>query len=605
LFAHFCLLFIINYTHVFCFVNFSLGKLRLNRGPGRFIGRQLVKICGLSSVISLYELTNDTDVHTLRICIYEIKSSQAVEFRISPMERMSLFNSDAPIIGQIIDRMKVVYCDLDDPNRTLIKLPKNFVPDRYDYKIDGSAEYDILPLSIHMQEIKKVKKEKVAYDPDEIVDDDAADEESESSDDDKKISKFQGITVKKESCRWGWAVYFNRNVVTKHRGNLTISFGLNTSMRGFLVTIFDNRKLLEAFRFISFEDCLRIMKRYESVFKIEEQLRTLDESSVLELVDEFEQGFEIVPIPGSPGYFLVQFKVMYEGVLYKTDGSGDMVDKQNIQIAVLKEHNISETESVREKHKRKFIQPRKIKIEVLKLRGLSLNAAMAPRSPFCILRFNMREIGRTPIMPICRKPDFKENNAFEVESNLNQLLQFCVFELEVFDTNYLGEEENFLGSVKLNGEEGMKFLLSKDPVWYKLNPSNRYTDADNRFVSGKVEIRTDIIGDLSDAKEFFPHLMHLRKSKISFLPTFDLKFGGQEGVGKALSNIGSAIGNLFKNPFGRSKAGKETDEIAKKAEEERKTAEDSRGRSRSPKKRLLKRRRKRRKGRSLNLLPKF
>lgn len=97
-------------------------KVRVRRGPGRYVGSSTAYVSGLRLIISLYELHNETDAHALRIVIYEAKHSQTVEYRLSPMERLTLFTDDKPLFDQIVGRLRTVYCETSVPTRAIIRL---------------------------------------------------------------------------------------------------------------------------------------------------------------------------------------------------------------------------------------------------------------------------------------------------------------------------------------------------------------------------------------------------------------------------------------------------------------------------------------------------
>jgi hypothetical protein len=60
---------------------------RQRRGPGHFVGRQIVYVNKVLIIITLYELDNDTNSNDLRIVLYETAHHQTVEYRLSPLER--------------------------------------------------------------------------------------------------------------------------------------------------------------------------------------------------------------------------------------------------------------------------------------------------------------------------------------------------------------------------------------------------------------------------------------------------------------------------------------------------------------------------------------
>lgn len=69
-------------------------RIRCSSGPGRLLGRRLVKVDTLGVILTLFELTNDEDVFPVRMCVYDPASSNQTEYRLSPTEReLLLFTS--------------------------------------------------------------------------------------------------------------------------------------------------------------------------------------------------------------------------------------------------------------------------------------------------------------------------------------------------------------------------------------------------------------------------------------------------------------------------------------------------------------------------------
>ena len=112
------------------------GKLSLHRpetamrinttgGPGRLVGRHTLRKFGLTILISVYELFNDSDAFSLRILLYEPTAGQTVEYQLSPMERLSIFHGDSGLLVQIIDRLRISFCRYD-PHTIAIKLAEVF-----------------------------------------------------------------------------------------------------------------------------------------------------------------------------------------------------------------------------------------------------------------------------------------------------------------------------------------------------------------------------------------------------------------------------------------------------------------------------------------------
>ena len=61
--------------------------IRQTGGPGHFVGRKILELDGITVIVTLYEMNNDTNSNELRIVLYETAHNQSAEFRVSPLER--------------------------------------------------------------------------------------------------------------------------------------------------------------------------------------------------------------------------------------------------------------------------------------------------------------------------------------------------------------------------------------------------------------------------------------------------------------------------------------------------------------------------------------
>jgi hypothetical protein len=118
--------------------------LRKRQGPGRYTGRRVMQVGLIRLIISIYELDSDTNSHELRVVLYETRHSQTVEYRLSSMERLMLFQDDVPILEQICSRMRHVYCDITEKVRTMVVLdPSDVPPFNTTFEVDGDDEYEV------------------------------------------------------------------------------------------------------------------------------------------------------------------------------------------------------------------------------------------------------------------------------------------------------------------------------------------------------------------------------------------------------------------------------------------------------------------------------
>ena len=93
----------------------------------------------------MYEVTNASDIQSLRLILYEMEHSQTVEVRISELEKLLLFNDLSPLLDQIEERIRTVYCDPTKDGRNVLNFRQDFTPAEFpDYIVQGEEEYDIL-----------------------------------------------------------------------------------------------------------------------------------------------------------------------------------------------------------------------------------------------------------------------------------------------------------------------------------------------------------------------------------------------------------------------------------------------------------------------------
>lgn len=293
-------------------------KMRTTKGPGRYAGSKLLTVQGVNLVISVFELQNDTDSHALRISIYHKATSQTVEYRISNMERLALFPEQSkPVLEQILQRLRIVKCDVTQSSRTLLILGDKFTPKERIFFVDGRDEYDI-----------------------------------RSPDDDNHfvLGEEDDVSIENVSGKWTWALYFNRTVVHSKRGNLLISIGMSLPLIGFSVFVLDERTHKEAYRLISFVDSCAVIKR--SVEELFEDIKVLDETILFDILDDM-LGMEVV-LEDKFGRHALHFK-------------GEEQSGPSILIAHLRPHifTAAETAEVRNSRLQPTVPSQRIKINVI------------------------------------------------------------------------------------------------------------------------------------------------------------------------------------------------------------------------------------------------
>lgn len=368
-------------------------KIRRRRGPGRLVGHRLIKLdLKVELLVSIFEINNDTNTQEMRIVLYYPKTSQTVEYRISAMERLMLFNEQTSIFEQIQGRLRVVLCDQFADDRKMIRLGKSsdfHKPNRQEFEVDGDDEYEILSQfddwdeleeeddddeksiadlleesnilqasderrSIHSSNLGRSTlrnssiRRSVRRTSQNVKNAQSPTKSSKSADFNLNASIAEGdeddgtdaasgadqLGVAKESS-WAWAVYFNRGVLDEYVGNLVVSVAMSTTLNGFTVSSLDQRTNREAFRYVSFFDfcTLQYDKTLES---LQDDLSGLDESVAFDLVDDL---IALIDVNESDE----------EGVNLIL--ASENPDSENLILARLKEYRPQENEVVSRKKK--------------------------------------------------------------------------------------------------------------------------------------------------------------------------------------------------------------------------------------------------------------
>jgi hypothetical protein len=471
-------------------------KLRLKNGPGHLVGRKLLIIGNAKIIFSVYEQNQDTDAHSLRIILYHTKFNQSVEYRLSPMERVLLFSdiSDKPLFQQICERFRTVYCNVNDQSRTLFYLGDNFevdLPD--DFSVDGGKEYEIwcekelseyaLRSSIFTAGSKKEN----------------SDESNEKEIDDKMKKKEKMldavnnvnelINFNKDNnidtidSKWSWACYFYRGIIDKLVGNLTVSVGVNVEQKTFTIAILDTRSMVEGFRTIAFDEaCYAFPNRDISFYNA--KFKTCDESIVFDVVDEIIGTIQIDKSNKADG-ISTPFQISMI--------SSNKAIADSIIIALLKLYELPPDDSnikVPKTHVRLIKPTKSIDIMVLSAKGLSKRGDIAMRDAFCIIKWNMRDVGSTKQVFQSCDPIWERNESkFSMRTKSGQSIKECTLEIEIYDVDINTKAKgDFLGVIIVSGRELDNFLSSENKKSFKLQKSKKLNDFDNKCVSGTLEI---------------------------------------------------------------------------------------------------------------------
>ena len=108
------------------------------------------------------------------------------------------------------------------------------------------------------------------------------------------------------------------------------------------------------------------------------------------------------------------------------------------------------------------------------------------RNPLCIVKWNMRELGRSSIILQTLNPVW-ENCVFNTLTSRDVVLEQSSLDIEVWDTD-LKDTVHFLGCIHLQGDELVSFLQNSDDLSMDLKPSKRLADSENIYVGGAVQI---------------------------------------------------------------------------------------------------------------------
>jgi hypothetical protein len=338
------------------------------------MGRYLTVLHGLKLVISLYELSSDSDIQSLRIVIYEIQHCQSIEYRLSPLERLALFSKDKPVLEQILERMKAVYCNVLDKTRAFLLLGKEFKPQDRDFEVEGDNDFDIIIHSFDDESVEKavddldskanISAETSAQSPNDVMNlDDNSSHNSFQVNANAGVDPFQSLG----SSQWAWVLYFDRTAVNMLRGNMTISVGFNASQRGFAIYALDNRSLWEAYRFVTLEQSCTVLYDF-NMNKLMGILRSLDESVLFDILDELISTVSITKSLQNEAEYLLELRNGLEGD-----------DEKSIFIAKLVNHIETEKDLQLQKRKLKVIPPANVDIVILECKDLTPNGSLQIR----------------------------------------------------------------------------------------------------------------------------------------------------------------------------------------------------------------------------------
>lgn len=250
--------------------------LRKKAGPGRRLGSQAVKFEGAEFIISVYEIHNETDAYFLRILLYDPQTSKTVEYRISPMERILLFNGmDTYVFPLIVARFKVSrvlkgeFTQHEDPlvqlDEKVIKKAQAINYQRESTKAASSGDelYRLCSVSDHVE---------------------ALDKDFSGSNDSSDIEAGRrAVPIGDDDVVY--VLYFDRSLNEVDTGNIRTSVSLCLPREGFVFAIIDKINRYRMQKFIPYSDIYRVLKfSFDDFMEIVDSIDDAD--TVLELFED-------------------------------------------------------------------------------------------------------------------------------------------------------------------------------------------------------------------------------------------------------------------------------------------------------------------------------
>lgn len=224
---------------------------RLPKGPGRLLGEVTKRIGGTLLMVSIFEVHGNSDVNMLRMRLYDPETSQSVEYRISGMERLLLFDKKKPILSQMINKLKLVKIDPANVPRCpvlYLREPKDLKIQRPENVLEGETMYDLITPS------------QFAEDTDEKP----------------------GLKVKD----FLFGVTFDRAALRQMFGNIELGVSLALHYQGFMCTLYDYSTLVMASVVLRYKEASAVFlgKDYSSLM---EEIAVIDDAdTAMDLIED-------------------------------------------------------------------------------------------------------------------------------------------------------------------------------------------------------------------------------------------------------------------------------------------------------------------------------
>ena len=512
-------------------------KLRKVRGPGRLIGNRLLKYDNVNIfILSVYEISSSSELNVLRLVLYSVRTSTAIEYRVSTLERVLYFTNKEPIINQILKRFKVVKrvnITMNDKSNGLGHLPdvlgqaapvynhnlyhqltSTYAPSitkAGTYEVDNTSEYDIV-------------------NPDLLT----TSETSDNNDD-----AYEKIP---------WIIYFNRDISVETRGNLLISMSICTFDRANPLGdlhVYDHRMFIETYAQFQLKQIVNVLANQGLRAMLSTpNLREVNESVMLSLADAILDTICVVD-----AYHALVDNMSVVGIpnpsSNTTNTSNDGTDSNLlVTLGYLLPHEITDedTNDKRRIVNTEIIPSKRVEVCIHSAEGLSKFESIAPRDAYCICYFNMREIGRSLPVDKSLNPEWDILTNFKTKKGTS--IDTCTLEIEVHDSGTETRQGEFLGVVILTGTKLSEFLSSESKTKFELQPSKKRDQKENSAVGGFLYL-TGSLDTRTPGSH--PPTLSRRYSSTHVLTYLSGKFGSDFSKATGISNISRGFSNIGRN----------------------------------------------------------
>jgi hypothetical protein len=133
----------------------------------------------------------------------------------------------------------------------------------------------------------------------------------------------------------------------------------------------------------------------------------------------------------------------------------------------------------------------------------------------------MREFGRTEIAKRTIEPIW-QNSQFQLKITNDKPINRSLLGIELWDTDLDGKANQFLGCSSLKGNDLLHFCVHRETVRLDLEPSDKFSDKENCFARGEIQISGIIPAEISKSLTSNINKFSVETSKV-FLLLSDLE----------------------------------------------------------------------------------